>query len=144
MEPKDQNHSHCFNLVEEIPYKTNHSNSIFLQNPHDDHDEDFHVYNHDLYQHHHYQQQPSVVMDQEKRQRRMLSNRESAKRSRIRKRNQIEELQKQVEQLMASNHYFSGKVISLLENNRQILQENSQLKETVSTFHQYFMESNIK
>lgn len=144
MEVEDQNYSHCFNLFhgnpshcfnlfQGNPSQIDHFNSIFLQNPHD-HD---HVHDHYHYHHH----QPSVVIDQEKRLRRTISNRESAKRSRMRKRKQIEELQMQLEQLMASNQHLSDKVFSLLENNRQILQENSQLKETVSSFHQYFTEN---
>ncbi|CAH2044111.1 unnamed protein product [Thlaspi arvense] len=65
----------------------------------------------------------------------MVSNRESARRSRMRKKKQIEELQQQVEQLMVLNHHLSDKIINLLESNQQILQENSQLKEKVSSFH---------
>ena len=52
----------------------------------------------------------------------------------MRKKKQIEELQQQVEQLMILNHNLSEKVINLLESNHQILQENSQLKEKVSSF----------
>lgn len=53
----------------------------------------------------------------------------------MRKKKQIEELQQQVEQLMILNHNLSEKVINLLESNHQILQENSQLKEKVNSFH---------
>ncbi|GAV77769.1 bZIP_1 domain-containing protein [Cephalotus follicularis] len=70
---------------------------------------------------------------QEKRFRRMISNRESARRSRMRKRKLIEELQYQVNQLQAMNHQLSEKVIRLLECNHQILQENAQLKERASS-----------
>lgn len=77
--------------------------------------------------------QPSIVDD--KRLRRMISNRESARRSRMRKKLQIEELQSQVDQLQTVNRQLSQKVISLLESNHEILQENAQLKEKVSTLH---------
>ncbi|GMJ05818.1 hypothetical protein HRI_004251000 [Hibiscus trionum] len=77
---------------------------------------------------------PSIVID-EKRLRRMISNRESARRSRMRKKQQIEELQSQVNQLQTVNRQLSQKVINLLENNHEILQENAQLKEKVSTLH---------
>ncbi|KAE8683997.1 pescadillo-like protein [Hibiscus syriacus] len=78
--------------------------------------------------------QQSIVFD-EKRLRRMISNRESARRSRMRKKQQIEELQSQVNQLQTVNRQLSQKVINLLENNHEILQENTQLKEKVSTLH---------
>ncbi|XP_065851278.1 basic leucine zipper 43-like [Euphorbia lathyris] len=68
----------------------------------------------------------------ERRLKRMKSNRESARRSRMRKKRQIEELQCQVNHLQTMNHQLSDKVIHLLETNHQILQENSQLKERVS------------
>ncbi|KAG7549945.1 Basic-leucine zipper domain, partial [Arabidopsis thaliana x Arabidopsis arenosa] len=76
---------------------------------------------------HYHHQQPNVVTDQEKRLRRMATNRESARRSRMRARMMKEVLQMQVKQLMA-----------LLEYNHQILQENSQLKETVSSFYDQY------
>ncbi|XVE54637.1 hypothetical protein DITRI_Ditri03aG0098100 [Diplodiscus trichospermus] len=75
--------------------------------------------------------QPSIADD--KRLRRMISNRESARRSRMRKKQQIEELQSQVDQLQTINRELSQKLINLLENNHEILQENAQLKERVST-----------
>ncbi|XWS60388.1 hypothetical protein CRYUN_Cryun07bG0032200 [Craigia yunnanensis] len=77
--------------------------------------------------------QPSIVDD--KRLRRMISNRESARRSRMRKKQQIEELQSQVDQLQTINRQLSQKLINLLESNHEILQENAQLKEKVSTLH---------
>ncbi|CAL9229602.1 unnamed protein product [Arabidopsis halleri] len=108
---------------------------MFQQNPQD---EDVHVHDHvDNHDHYHHQQ-PNVVMDQEKRLRRMATNRESARRSRMRERMMKEVLQMQVKQLMASNQLLSNKYISLLEYNHQILQENSQLKETVSSFHDQY------
>ncbi|XP_022737337.1 basic leucine zipper 43-like [Durio zibethinus] len=77
--------------------------------------------------------QPSIVDD--KRLRRMISNRESARRSRMRKKQQIEELQSQVDQLQTINRQLSQKLINLLESNHDFLQENAQLKEKVSTLH---------
>ncbi|KAF7846790.1 hypothetical protein BT93_L3735 [Corymbia citriodora subsp. variegata] len=69
----------------------------------------------------------------ERRLRRMISTQESARRSRLRKKKQIEELQLQVDQLRGANNNLSEKLISLLESNHQILQENVQLKEKVSS-----------
>ncbi|KAK3225552.1 hypothetical protein Dsin_005414 [Dipteronia sinensis] len=69
----------------------------------------------------------------EKRMKRVISNRESARRSRMRKKKLIEELQFQVNQVQTLNHQLSEKVIRLLESNHQILQENAHLKEKVSS-----------
>lgn len=77
--------------------------------------------------------QPCLISD--KRLRRIISNRESAKRSRLRKKKQIEELQFQVDQLHTINNQLSQKLLHLLENNHQILQENALLKEKVAAMH---------
>ncbi|KAL5751453.1 hypothetical protein ACOSP7_026056 [Xanthoceras sorbifolium] len=69
----------------------------------------------------------------EKRMKRVISNRESARRSRMRKKKLIEELQFQVNQVQTLNHQLSEKVIRLLESNHQVIQENAQLKEKVSS-----------
>ncbi|GLT76548.1 hypothetical protein SLA2020_482010 [Shorea laevis] len=76
-----------------------------------------------------------LCIDKDKRLRRIISNRESARRSRLRKKKQIEELQSQVHQLQTINHQLGQELIHLLENNHRILQENAQLKENVSTLH---------
>ncbi|XP_022729072.1 basic leucine zipper 4 [Durio zibethinus] len=77
--------------------------------------------------------QPSIVDD--KRLRRMISNKESARISRMRKKQHIEELKSQVNQLQTINGQLSQKLINLLDSNHEILQENAQLKEKVSTLH---------
>ncbi|KAJ0236314.1 Basic leucine-zipper 70 [Hirschfeldia incana] len=135
---------HCFDILEGMPPQNDHFNSsIFLQNP------NFHLHlpsvspnlsirSNNNRSHLDPNGEPfchSEGLDpEEKRARRMVSNRESARRSRMRKKKQIEELQHQVEQLMILNHNLSEKVISLLESNHQVLQENSQLKEKVNSF----------
>lgn len=73
----------------------------------------------------------AVVDDRKKK--RMFSNRESARRSRMRKKQQIESLQYQVDHLQNMNHQLSQKIIYLLECNQQILQQNGQLKEKISS-----------
>lgn len=75
---------------------------------------------------------PASIIN-EKRLKRVISNRESARRSRMRKKKLIEELQAQVNHVQTVNHQLSEKLISLLESNHQIVQENSQLKEKVSS-----------
>ncbi|KAL2927155.1 Basic leucine zipper 43 [Bienertia sinuspersici] len=59
----------------------------------------------------------------------MISNRESARRSRLRKRKQLENLQSQVLQLLAANHQLAEKLNLVMESNYEILQENSRLRE---------------
>ncbi|KAH0931256.1 hypothetical protein HID58_008373 [Brassica napus] len=139
MEAEYQHCSHYFNLYEGDASQNDHFNLQNPQNDHDhDHDQDLHVHDHCSHP------QASVVMDQEKRLRRMVSNRESARRSRMRKRKQIREMKMNVEQLTVdANYNLYNKVISLLEKTRQILHENSQLEEKLSYFHQYFMEDRM-
>ncbi|XP_040997676.1 basic leucine zipper 43-like [Juglans microcarpa x Juglans regia] len=75
--------------------------------------------------------QQSII--NERRLKRMISNRNSARRSRLRKKKQIEGLQYQVQQVQISNQHLSQKLIQLFECNQQILQENAQLREKVSS-----------
>lgn len=144
MESSPHRSHHCFDILEGMPPQDDHFNSSFLQNP------SFHVHLQSLSSNlptrsnnNRYHLNPNGetfchregLDPEERRERRMVSNRESARRSRMRKKKQIEELQQQVEQLMILNHNLSEKVINLLESNHQILQENSQLKEKVNSFH---------
>lgn len=78
-------------------------------------------------------QQHCIPLHDSRRLKRMISNRESARRSRLRKKKQIEELQGQVDHLRVANDQLSKKLIALLETNHQILQENTGLKEKVSS-----------
>ncbi|KAH7528911.1 hypothetical protein FEM48_Zijuj05G0128000 [Ziziphus jujuba var. spinosa] len=79
-----------------------------------------------------HQRSNSIIMT-ERRLKRMISNRESARRSRMRRKMQIDDLQTQVNQLQSTNRQLSEKLIQLLECNQQILQENVHLKEKVSS-----------
>ncbi|KAJ0248745.1 Basic leucine-zipper 70 [Hirschfeldia incana] len=131
---------HCFDIFEGMPPQDDNFNSTFLPNA------NFHVplqlpnLSTRRNNNNRFHLDPNVEnvyegpVPDERRARRIVSNRESARRSRMRKKKQIEELQQQVEQLMTLNHNLSEKVINLLESNHQILQENSQLKERVSSF----------
>lgn len=76
---------------------------------------------------------PTSSIITERRLKRMISNRESARRSRMRRKMQIDDLQTQVDRLQSTNRQLSEKLIQLLECNQQILQENVQLKEKVSS-----------
>lgn len=68
----------------------------------------------------------------EKRHKRLQSNRDSARRSRQRRKKQLEELQSQVNHLFAVNHQLTEKLIYLLDCNNKMLQENAQLKQQAS------------
>jgi hypothetical protein len=69
----------------------------------------------------------------DRKKKRMFSNRESARRSRMRKKQRIEVLWYQVNHLQALNHQLSQKIIYLLECNQLINQQNAQLKDKVSS-----------
>ncbi|CAH8363421.1 unnamed protein product [Eruca vesicaria subsp. sativa] len=152
MESGPHRSHHCFDILEGMPPQDNHFNSSFLQNP------NLHVHfqsispnlstrsnnnrshldpNGEPFSHR------EGLDPDERKERRMMSNRESARRSRMRKKKQIEELHQQAEQLMFLHHHLSEKVINLLESNHQILQENSELKEKINSFHLLMAEMSI-
>ncbi|XP_021728644.1 basic leucine zipper 43-like [Chenopodium quinoa] len=68
----------------------------------------------------------------ERKHRRMVSNRESARRSRMRKKRQINELWSQVLRLKGENHELVEKLNHASESHNQVVQENNQLKEETS------------
>ncbi|KAK9707095.1 hypothetical protein RND81_07G172400 [Saponaria officinalis] len=65
----------------------------------------------------------------ERRQRRMISNRESARRSRMRKQRHLDELWSQVMRLKNENINLIDKLNNMSENQDKVLQENARLKE---------------
>lgn len=72
----------------------------------------------------------------ERRQRRMISNRESARRSRMRKQRHLDELWSQVIRLRNENNSLIEKLNHLSESHDKILQENVRLKEEASDLRQ--------
>ncbi|KAJ8440930.1 hypothetical protein Cgig2_022786 [Carnegiea gigantea] len=70
-----------------------------------------------------------VSIIDERRQRRMISNRESARRSRMRKQRHIDELWSQVIRLRNENHSLLDKLSHVCESHDRALQENARLKE---------------
>ncbi|GLT30816.1 hypothetical protein SLA2020_056010 [Shorea laevis] len=80
------------------------------------------------------EQQLSLI--NERKQRRMISNRESARRSRMRKQRHLDELWSQVVWLRNENHQLIDKLNHVSECHDRVLQENVQLKEEASELRQ--------
>ncbi|MBA0549066.1 hypothetical protein Golob_020126 [Gossypium lobatum] len=80
------------------------------------------------------EQQLSLII--ERKQRRMISNRESARRSRMRKQRHLDELWAQVVWLRNENHQLIDKLNHVSESHDRVLQENNQLKEEASELRQ--------
>ncbi|KAG2261233.1 hypothetical protein Bca4012_014005 [Brassica carinata] len=78
------------------------------------------------------EQQTDKNIINERKQRRMISNRESARRSRMRKQRHLDELWSQVMWLRIENHQLLDKLNNLSESHEKVLQENAQLKEETS------------
>ncbi|KAJ0677926.1 putative transcription factor bZIP family [Helianthus annuus] len=68
------------------------------------------------------------VIINERKHRRMISNRESARRSRVRKQRQLDELCAQVSWLRSENHGLMVKLNRFLEAHEKVVQENDKLK----------------
>ncbi|KAE8719237.1 Basic leucine zipper 43 [Hibiscus syriacus] len=83
-----------------------------------------------------------VKLTDERKQRRMISNRESARRSRMRKQKHLDELWSQVIRLRNENHNLIDKLNHVSESHDRVLQENARLKEEASDLRQ--MLSDIK
>nr|DAD35151.1 TPA_asm: hypothetical protein HUJ06_005791 [Nelumbo nucifera] len=72
----------------------------------------------------------------ERKQRRMISNRESARRSRMRKQKHLDELWSQVIRLRTENRQLIDKLNHVSECHDQVLQENARLREEASDLRQ--------
>ncbi|CAK8533333.1 unnamed protein product [Lathyrus sativus] len=79
----------------------------------------------------------------ERKHRRMISNRESARRSRMRKQKHLDELWSQVLWLRNENHQLIEKLNHVSENHDQVVQENSQLKEEALELRQMIRDMQI-
>lgn len=73
----------------------------------------------------------------------MISNRESARRSRMRKQKHLDELWSQVVWLRNENHQLIDKLNHVSERHDQVLQENAQLKEEASELRQMLTEMQL-
>ncbi|KAF5745329.1 hypothetical protein HS088_TW07G00913 [Tripterygium wilfordii] len=85
---------------------------------------------------------PQTIID-ERKQRRMISNRESARRSRMRKQKHLDELWSQVLRLRTENHNLIDKLNHVSESHDKVLEENAKLKEETSDLRQMLTELQI-
>ncbi|KAK8529106.1 hypothetical protein V6N13_102038 [Hibiscus sabdariffa] len=84
-----------------------------------------------------------VSIIDERKQRRMISNRESARRSRMRKQKHLDELWSQVIRLRNENHSLIDKLNHVSECHDLVLQENARLKEEASDLRQMLTDVKI-
>ncbi|KAF7827915.1 basic leucine zipper 43-like [Senna tora] len=77
----------------------------------------------------------AAAVDERKR-RRMISNRESARRSRMRKQRHLDELWSQVLRLRSQNHNLIDKLNRLCESHDRVVQENAKLRDEASDLRQ--------
>lgn len=87
------------------------------------------------------EQQLSII--NERKQRRMISNRESARRSRMRKQKHLDELWSQVVWLRNENHQLVDKLNKFSGIHEQVVQENAKLKEEATELRQMVTEWQI-
>ncbi|GAB2288992.1 hypothetical protein Dimus_023295 [Dionaea muscipula] len=80
-------------------------------------------------------QQNQSIID-ERKQRRMISNRESARRSRMRKQRHLDELWSQVLRLRNENHQLIDKLNHVTQSHDHLIKENVLLKEQASQLGQ--------
>ncbi|XP_016473254.1 uncharacterized protein LOC107795184 [Nicotiana tabacum] len=78
---------------------------------------------------------------QKRKQRRMVSNRESARRSRMRKQRHLDELWSQVLRLRTENQNLMNKLNQVTESHDRVIQENMQLKEEASDLRRMIIDS---
>ncbi|TMX05155.1 hypothetical protein EJD97_002016 [Solanum chilense] len=74
------------------------------------------------------EEQQHRIID-ERKQRRMISNRESARRSKMRKQRHLDELWSQVVRLRTENNNLINKLNQVSESHEKVVQENMQLKD---------------
>ncbi|KAK4371089.1 hypothetical protein RND71_010564 [Anisodus tanguticus] len=81
------------------------------------------------------EEQQHRIID-ERKQRRMISNRESARRSRMRKQRHLDELWSQVLRLRTENQNLMNKLDQVSESHEKVVQENRQLKDEATDLRQ--------
>ncbi|XP_073019402.1 basic leucine zipper 43-like [Primulina eburnea] len=119
-----QNHQTSLPMQELVP----NSSSVSNNSTSDDADEN--------------QFSSSSIFDERKR-RRMISNRESARRSRMRKQRHLDELWSQILLLRTENHNLVDKLNLVSESHDKVLQENVKLKEEAMDLREIVTELQI-
>ncbi|XP_060185236.1 basic leucine zipper 43 [Lycium barbarum] len=85
------------------------------------------------------EEQQHRIID-ERKQRRMISNRESARRSRMRKQRYLDELWSQVLRLRTENQNLINKLNTVSESHEKVVQENRQLKDEATDLRRMLTE----
>ncbi|GAB2280145.1 hypothetical protein Dimus_014782 [Dionaea muscipula] len=106
-------------------------------------------YNSDHHHHHHEAKveadedidQQLKIIDNQRRQRRMISNRESARRSRMRKQKQLDELRSEVMRLRIENHNLINKLNHVSDHHDGDFKENQRLIEEASALRKMIISS---
>ncbi|CAH2079780.1 unnamed protein product [Thlaspi arvense] len=80
----------------------------------------------------------------ERKQRKKVSNRESARRSRMRKQRQLDELLSQVMWLRNENHQLLIKINRVLESREKVIEENVHLKDETSELKQMISDMQLQ
>ncbi|XP_028778123.1 basic leucine zipper 43-like [Neltuma alba] len=88
--------------------------------------------------------QTAVVAANERRHRRMISNRESARRSRARKQKQLDELWSQVVWLRSENRQLLDKLNLVSDSHDRALEENVRLKQEASELRQMLCDMHLQ
>ncbi|KAK4271877.1 hypothetical protein QN277_020505 [Acacia crassicarpa] len=88
------------------------------------------------------EQQQNLIIN-ERKHRRMISNRESARRSRMRKQKHLDELWSQVVWLRNENHQLIDKLNHVSESHDRVVQENAQLKEEALELRQMLKDMSL-
>ncbi|KAL4347022.1 hypothetical protein GQ457_17G015200 [Hibiscus cannabinus] len=86
--------------------------------------------------------QLSMIAD-ERKKRRMISNRESARRSRMRKQKHLDELWSQVIRLQNENQSLTAKLNHVSECHDQVVRENARLKQEASELRRMAIDAGI-
>lgn len=89
-------------------------------------------------------EEQQVRIIDERKQRRMISNRESARRSRMRKQRHLDELWSQVMRLRNEKHSLINKLNHMSENYDRAQQENARLKEETSDLRQMLTDLKVE
>ncbi|KAG6396691.1 hypothetical protein SASPL_142846 [Salvia splendens] len=84
-----------------------------------------------------------LSLHDERKQRRMLSNRESARRSRMRKQRHLDELWSQVLRLRTDNHNLIQKLNDMAESHDRVVEENARLKEETKDLQKKLMDVQV-